>query len=197
VRELADALPDGAALFVSNSMPVRDLDSFLPPSEKRLRVLCNRGANGIDGIVSSALGASAALPGPLALLTGDLAFLHDLGGLLAAKRHGLDATIVVVNNDGGGIFRFLPVAAHREAVDFDALFATPHGLDLGRAAALFGATHTCARDWADVRRALDAGLGGRGLHVLEVRVDPEANVERHRALWAAVSAALRAGGVAP
>ncbi len=190
VVELATALPDGAVLFVSNSMPVRDLDSFLPPSEKRLRVLCNRGANGIDGIVSTALGASAALPGPLVLLTGDLAFLHDLGGLLAAKRHGLDATIVVVNNDGGGIFRFLPVASHREAVDFDTLFTTPHGLDLARAASLFDATYTRAHDWADVRRALDAGHSGGGLHVLEVRVDAEANVAHHAALWAAVSAAL-------
>lgn len=192
VMELADALPDGAALFVSNSMPVRDLDAFLPPSGKRLRVLCNRGANGIDGIVSTALGASAALPGPTALLTGDLAFLHDLGGLLAARRHALDATIVVANNDGGGIFRFLPAAAHRKAVDFDTLFTTPHGLDLARAAALFDATYTRARDWRDVRAALDAGLGGRGLHILEVPVDPEANVTRHRALWSAVSAALRA-----
>ncbi|MEX2204875.1 MAG: 2-succinyl-5-enolpyruvyl-6-hydroxy-3-cyclohexene-1-carboxylic-acid synthase [Myxococcota bacterium] len=193
VIELARALPDGAALFVSNSMPVRDLDSFLPPSEKRLRVLCNRGANGIDGIVSSALGASAALPGPLALLTGDLAFLHDLGGLLAAKRHGLDATIVVVNNDGGGIFRFLPVASHRDAVDFDALFTTPHGLDLARAAALFDARYTRARDWADVRHALEAGFADGGLHVLEVRVDADANVAHHAALWAAVSAALARG----
>jgi 2-succinyl-5-enolpyruvyl-6-hydroxy-3-cyclohexene-1-carboxylate synthase len=191
IIELADALPDGAALFVSNSMPVRDLDAFLPATEKRLRVLCNRGANGIDGITSTALGASAALPGPFVLLTGDLAFLHDLGGLLAAVRHGLDATIVVVNNDGGGIFRFLPVAAHREAVDFDTLFTTPHGLELARAAALFDATYTRARDWRDVRRALEAGLGGRGLHILEVPVDPEANVTRHRSLWSAVSAGLR------
>lgn len=194
--ELGELLGEGATLFVSNSMPVRDLDSFLPPSPRRLRVLANRGANGIDGIVSSALGAAAACDGPLVLLTGDLALLHDLGGLLAAKRHGLSATFVVVNNGGGGIFSFLPVAGYRDEVDFDALFTTPHGLDLADAARLFGARHARPRSFEELRLALKAGVTEPGLDLVEVRVDREANVAHHRELWAAVGAAL-AGWEAP
>ncbi|MBW2421593.1 MAG: 2-succinyl-5-enolpyruvyl-6-hydroxy-3-cyclohexene-1-carboxylic-acid synthase, partial [Deltaproteobacteria bacterium] len=130
VRELCARLPDDAILYVSNSMPVRDLDAVMPLAELGPRVLSNRGANGIDGMVSSALGAAAAGVGPAVLLTGDLALLHDLGGLLAARRHGLRGTIVVLNNDGGGIFSFLPIAQHGESVHFEELFTTPHGVDL-------------------------------------------------------------------
>ena len=196
VTELSEALPGDATLFVSNSLPVRDLDGFLPLARRGLRVLCNRGANGIDGIVSSALGASAAGARPLVLLTGDLAFLHDLGGLLVARRHALDATLVVVNNDGGGIFCHRPVAAYREAVDFDALFTTPHGLDLAHAARLFGATHMRVGSWEELRLGLARGIAG-GLHVLEVPVDREADVSHHHALWRAVSDALAAPEDAP
>jgi len=196
VIELAEALPENATLFVSNSLPVRDLDGFLPVARRGLRVLCNRGANGIDGIVSSALGASAGGARPLALLTGDLAFLHDLGGLLAARRHALDATLVVVNNGGGGIFSHLPVARHREAVDFDTLFTAPHGLDLAHAARLFDATHARVGSWEELRWGLARALEG-GLHVLEVPVDPEADLAHHHALWRAVSDALAGPEDAP
>jgi 2-succinyl-5-enolpyruvyl-6-hydroxy-3-cyclohexene-1-carboxylate synthase len=194
--ELGELLGEGSTLFVSSSMPVRDLDAFLPPSPRGLRVLANRGANGIDGIVSSALGAAAGSDGPLALLTGDLALLHDLGGLLAAKRHGLSATFVVVNNGGGGIFSFLPVADWRDEVDFDTHFTTPHGLDLAHAARLFDARHARPRSWEAFRLALKSALAEPGLDLVEVCVDREANVAHHRELWAAVSEAL-AGWEAP
>ena len=131
-REVVAALPAGARLFVSSSMPVRDVDAFAPASAAPLRVLASRGANGIDGIVSTALGVAAAADGPTVLLTGDLAFLHDLGGLVTARRSGVPLTLVVVNNDGGGIFSFLPVAP--TTPHFEPLFATPHGLDLAHAA---------------------------------------------------------------
>ncbi|HLL84075.1 MAG TPA: 2-succinyl-5-enolpyruvyl-6-hydroxy-3-cyclohexene-1-carboxylic-acid synthase, partial [Longimicrobium sp.] len=109
-REVVSALPEGANLFVSSSMPIRDVDAFAPPTGRQLHVYANRGANGIDGIVSSALGVAAASGRPTVLLTGDLAFLHDVGGLLVARRSGVPLTVVVVNNDGGGIFSFLPIA---------------------------------------------------------------------------------------
>jgi len=147
VRELGEALPEGALLYVSNSMPVRDLDAFLAPGSSALRVLCNRGANGIDGMVSSALGAAAAAEGPVVLLTGDLAFLHDAGGLLAAHRHALRATIVVLDNDGGGIFSFLPIAEYGEAVGFEEYFRAPHGLDLGAVAGAYGARFSRVGSW--------------------------------------------------
>lgn len=189
---IARAIPDGGTLFVSSSMPVRDLDAFAPGDARRLRVLANRGANGIDGVVSSALGAAAvareAGGGPLVLAIGDLAFYHDMNGLLAAKRHALDATIVVLNNDGGGIFSFLPQAALRE--HFETLFGTPHGLTFAPAAELYGATYRCATTTEELRAHVEAGIAGRGLHVVELRTDRARNVTLHREAWAAVSRAL-------
>src|SRR5947199_9260270 len=105
--ELAEALPAGSVLWAGSSMPVRDLDTFFPAGETPIRFLSNRGANGIDGVVSSALGAAAVSSEPLVLVIGDLSFYHDLNGLLAAKKHGIQATIIVLNNDGGGMFSFL------------------------------------------------------------------------------------------
>ena len=134
--ELADLLPSGATLVAGNSMPVRDLDTFFPGSTRAIRFLANRGASGIDGVVSTALGASAVSPGPLLLVIGDLSMYHDLNGLLAAKQHQLRATIVLVHNDGGGIFSFLPQAQDPE--HFEQLFGTPHGLDFRPAAKMYG-----------------------------------------------------------
>ena len=128
VGQLADVLPDGCVLYAGNSMPVRDLDTFLASSPATLRCVSNRGANGIDGVVSSALGASAAGLGRVVLVIGDVSFYHDLNGLLAARRHDLDLLVVLVNNDGGGIFSFLP-QAQADAETFELLFGTPHGLD--------------------------------------------------------------------
>ena len=108
--ELGVLLPERATLFVASSMPVRDIESFWPVRSDPPRVLCNRGANGIDGTVSSAFGAAAAGPDPTVLLIGDVALAHDIGGLLAARRLQLDLTIVLIDNGGGGIFDFLPVA---------------------------------------------------------------------------------------
>lgn len=192
VRALADALPEGSALFVSNSMPIRDLDAFLPPIPKRLRVLASRGANGIDGIASTALGVAATFEGPVALLTGDLAFLHDVGGLLAARRHGLSLLVVVVNDDGGGIFDHLPVARFGDAVPFEALFTVPHGIDLAHATALVGGRHERVTDAGTLAAALARGLAAGGLHVVEVPVDRSVNTAHHRELQAAVAAAVEA-----
>jgi 2-succinyl-5-enolpyruvyl-6-hydroxy-3-cyclohexene-1-carboxylate synthase len=180
-RELVAALPDGALLALSNSMPVRDVDAFAPASPQRLRVLVNRGANGIDGVTSTALGASAAWPGPVVLLTGDLAFLHDLGGL-AAVRHSGRLTIVLVENGGGGIFSFLPIAEHGDAVAFERLFRTPQGLELRKSAELFGIGWERVSSWPHFRAALKGSLAAGGVSVIEVPVDPDANVRAFRAL---------------
>ncbi|HEY9428809.1 MAG TPA: thiamine pyrophosphate-dependent enzyme, partial [Gemmatimonadaceae bacterium] len=191
--ELAAALPAGATLWVSSSMPVRDLDSFGARRDERIHVLANRGGNGIDGVVSSALGAAAASDGPTVLAIGDLAFYHDMNGLLAAKLHDLDATVVLVNNDGGGIFSFLP-QGNPELVaprDFEALFGTPHGLDFAHAAALYDARFVRPESWPEFGAALAAAIEAPGLNIIEVcTTDRAANVERHRELWAAVSAGV-------
>jgi 2-succinyl-5-enolpyruvyl-6-hydroxy-3-cyclohexene-1-carboxylate synthase len=189
-REVVAALPSGAQLFVSSSMPIRDVDAFAPASGAALRVLANRGANGIDGIVSTALGAAAAAGKPTVLLTGDLAFLHDVGGLLTARRHGVPLTVVVVNNDGGGIFSFLPVAG--ATPHFEQLFGTPHGVDLAHAAALYGARFERPETASALRSAVRRGLEG-GLNLIEVRTERGGNVEAHRTLFARLAAALGDG----
>ena len=194
VRELAAALPANAVLYVSNSMPVRDLDAFLPLDPTPLGVLCNRGVNGIDGMVSSALGAAAGLRDSkrrVVLLTGDLAFLHDAGALLAARRHQLDATIVVLDNNGGGIFSFLPIAEHGAAVDFEEQFRSPHHLDLGAVARAYGARSVRIGSWEHFRAAFkDAGTGP-GVSVIEVPVDRDRSVAHHREVERRVAEALR------
>ena len=150
---LEPALPDEALLWLSSSMPVRDVESFFPQSPKPLRFLANRGANGIDGVVSSAAGAALASGRPTYLLTGELALLHDLGGLLAARRAGAELTIVCVNNGGGGIFDFLPLAAAAEPGPYEEHIATPSGVDLGDVAELAGLHHTVAGSPEEVRAA--------------------------------------------
>jgi 2-succinyl-5-enolpyruvyl-6-hydroxy-3-cyclohexene-1-carboxylate synthase len=165
--------PDPATVYVSSSMPVRDLDRFAAPSTADLTVLGSRGASGIDGITSAAVGAGSAVDEPLVLLTGDLAFYHDLTGLLALDRAGVEATIVVVNNDGGGIFHQLPIA------DFDPpfteLFETPHGLDFSHAADLFGLEYAAVDSLESFESAYAAALAADGSHVVEVRTDAEAS----------------------
>jgi 2-succinyl-5-enolpyruvyl-6-hydroxy-3-cyclohexene-1-carboxylate synthase len=193
VRELAAAVPEGALVYASNSMPVRDLDAYLPVSRRRLRVLCNRGANGIDGMVSSAVGAAAACGAPVVLFTGDLAFVHDAGGLLAALRHGIALVVVVLNDEGGGIFSYLPIAAHGEAVGFEELFRVPHGLELGALARGYGAGFARITSWSHFRAALKDGLASPGATVIEIPVDRDRNVEHHHDLERAVVAAVRRG----
>ncbi|HZR00989.1 MAG TPA: 2-succinyl-5-enolpyruvyl-6-hydroxy-3-cyclohexene-1-carboxylic-acid synthase [Chloroflexota bacterium] len=186
--ELADLLPDGATLYAGNSMPIRDLDTFFPATAKAIRFLSNRGANGIDGVVSSALGASVVSEGPLVLAIGDLSLYHDMNGLLAAKLHGLDAMIVLLHNDGGGIFSFLPQAAH--PTHFELLFGTPHGLDFRPAVEMYGGRFDRVTTWPAFREAAARALREPGLKVVEVPTERRRNVELHRRVWPAVAAAL-------
>lgn len=190
--ELAGRLPAGATLFAGNSMPVRDLDTFFPGSDRPLRVLANRGASGIDGVVSTALGASAVSSGPVVLVLGDLSLYHDMNGLLAAKRYGLRATIVLLNNDGGGIFSMLPQAEEPE--HFEELFGTPHGLDFRHAAEMYGLTYRPVDGLAAFRRAVAESLDAPGTSLIEVRTDRRENACLHRELWQAVSRAMRPDG---
>ncbi|MCH7698050.1 MAG: 2-succinyl-5-enolpyruvyl-6-hydroxy-3-cyclohexene-1-carboxylic-acid synthase [Chloroflexi bacterium] len=193
--ELASLLPAGATLFAGNSMPVRDLDSFVGGGDRPIRFLANRGASGIDGVVSSALGVSAVSAEPLVLVIGDLSFYHDMNGLLAAKRHNLSATIILLNNDGGGIFSFLPQAEESEY--FEELFGTPHGLDFRHAAEMYDLAYRRVEDADQFRAAVRESLGAPGVHLIEVRTDRQANVLLHRELWSAVSSAVRAPAATP
>ena len=165
-------------------MPVsKSQRSGVPATGRRLRFLANRGANGIDGLVSSGLGAAAASDGRTFVVTGDVGLYHDMNGLLAMSRLGVAATIVVMNNGGGGIFDFLPVAAHREG--YEELFGTPTGLDIAKVADLYGLPFTRVGSYA----SLPGALAGPGL--VEVVLDRPRNVELHRELFARASAAAR------
>ena len=175
-------------------MPVRDLDDWLPGSERAIRPLSNRGANGIDGVVSTALGAAAAEVGPVVLVVGDVSFLHDLNALVSARLHGLSATIVLVDNDGGGIFSFLPQAT-TDAPEvglpehYEELFGTPHGIDVGPIVTALGGEYREVAP-ASIRAALAASIGRPGVRVLAFRTDRARNVELHREAAAAVTEAL-------
>jgi 2-succinyl-5-enolpyruvyl-6-hydroxy-3-cyclohexene-1-carboxylate synthase len=169
---VVEETPDPSTLFVSNSMPVRDLDRFGRPLPKSLTVLGNRGASGIDGVVSTALGAGSATTDPLTLVTGDLAYYHDMNGLAALARCDVDATIVVVNNDGGGIFHMLPIADFEPP--FTDQFVTPHGLDFAPTEDLYDLSF--ARVDADAFGDVYAdAVTNEGTHVVEVETDAEAS----------------------
>jgi len=185
------SLPEGAALYVANSMPIREIDAFAGPRAGALRVLANRGVNGIDGLVSSALGAGAGLGVPTVLWCGDLALLHDVAGLVAGRMHTADLTVVVSNDDGGGIFEFLPVARAVPREVFEPLFAVPHGFDLVTLARGFGWQATRVDAPQALQQALATALGG-GLHLIEVPVDRATNTAFHAALHARVGERLRA-----
>ena len=187
-RDVFDALPSGVPLFVASSMPIRDLETVAGLRATPAPILANRGANGIDGTLASALGAAAAHGGRGALLIGDVAFLHDANSLLTAKLLGLSLTAVVINNDGGGIFSFLEVAQNVEPQVFEKLWGTPHGLDIAAAAQAFGAAHTRVRSRDELKSALASHAPGA--RVIEIRTDRARNVEAHRRVLAAIDAAL-------
>ncbi|HEU4725921.1 MAG TPA: thiamine pyrophosphate-binding protein, partial [Candidatus Eisenbacteria bacterium] len=169
-------------------MAVRDLDLSAGGSGARIRVLGNRGVNGIDGVVSSALGASAAADGPLAAVVGDLSFHHDLNALAAIREGRAAATIVVVNNDGGGIFSFLPAARHEVA--FERYFGTPHGLDVAKVASLYGVPYARCASAEELRARAGASLAARTTVILEVRTERGANRDAHQTLADAVRRAV-------
>ena len=189
---LADALPDGALLMASNSLPVRMLDSFVGSSGPRIMFAGNRGASGIDGVTSTALGLSSQHGSPVVLFIGDLALLHDLSALFGAARSNLSLTIVCVDNNGGGIFRALPIADCVDDATFETLFRTPHGLSLAEFNGVAGVrvtTIATAAEFVDALR-LACQNGEPGVDLLLIEVDPVADLAQLREIADAVKVAV-------
>jgi 2-succinyl-5-enolpyruvyl-6-hydroxy-3-cyclohexene-1-carboxylate synthase len=182
IRSLLANLPDGATLFSGNSMAIRELDTYAAGSPRRLRIVANRGASGIDGNISTLLGLVASGVGPVAGLVGDLTFYHDMNGLLAAR--GLTFTLIVLNNGGGGIFSYLPQA---DLEDFDRAWLTPTSLDFSYAARMYGLHFRRVERQEAFEGALAEAFSRGGPNLIEVIIDREASVARHREYWAAVA----------
>lgn len=182
---LGQAHVDGDLVYTASSMPIRDQETFLAPSETDALFLCNRGANGIDGLLSSGIGAAHASGRPTTIVTGDLGLLHDLGGLAALRDASTPVRIVVINNDGGGIFGFLPQAEALESTEFEALLGTPRGVDTAKAAALFDLPHRALGSLDELPDALAAGTS-----LIEVNTDRQTNVALHRHLSECVHQAI-------
>ena len=182
--QLADQLPEGATLFVGNSMPIRDLDSFFLSNHKSIKVMANRGANGIDGTVSTAIGA-AVYTKSLYLVLGDLTFFHDLNGLIAAKLYDIDIHIILINNNGGGIFSFLPQSEHPQ--HFELLFGTPLNINFEHAVKMFNGKYNKIATWDQLGTLLKQSHHQKGIHVYEIETNRDRNRDEHRELWRSVS----------
>jgi len=182
---LGAAYADGELVYTASSMPIRDQESFLPSTGTDVTFLCNRGTNGIDGLISSGIGAAQATGRPTTIVAGDLGLLHDVGGLAALREVSTPVRIVVIDNDGGGIFHFLPQQQALDDGEFEALLGTPRGLDAAKVAALFDLPHCRLDSLGDLPGALAEGTG-----LIEVRTDRTTNTALHRRTAERVGALL-------
>jgi 2-succinyl-5-enolpyruvyl-6-hydroxy-3-cyclohexene-1-carboxylate synthase len=184
-RALGRAHRDGDLVYTASSMPIRDQEAFLGAADADVLFLSNRGANGIDGLLSSGIGAAHASGRPTTILTGDLGLLHDIGGLAALRDVSTPVRVVVIDNGGGGIFHFLPQEQALGGEEFEALLGTPRGVSSEKAADLFDLPHRRLESLTDLPGALAAGTG-----LIEVKTDRRTSVKTHRLLTAAVQAAI-------
>jgi 2-succinyl-5-enolpyruvyl-6-hydroxy-3-cyclohexene-1-carboxylate synthase len=193
VYDVIDLIPAGSSLFAGNSLPIRHLDQFGKPVPRRIHAYANRGTSGIDGNISTALGIGAARPDrPLVAIVGDITFYHDMNGLLAVHRCGVPVTIVLLNNNGGGIFHRLPVRDYDPA--FTDYFLTPHGLDFSHAARLYGLEYIRADSRAEFREVFSAGVGTGKSTVIEVRTDAKTDLARRNSIMQKVQERLTGKG---
>lgn len=181
---LLEYLPSGSDLVSGSSMPIRDMDTFFRATAKDITLFANRGTNGIDGVVSTAFGIQAARKRPTWLYIGDLSFLHDVNGLIVSRFHDLDLTIVIMNNDGGGIFSYLPQSGVTN--HFEELFGTPTGLTFNHIAAMYDAQYAAIRTPEEFQAEL-ARVKNKPVRIIEVFSDRQVNVKAHRELWAQIT----------
>jgi len=190
VRALSARLPEPGQVFIGSSLPIRAADSFWPLAKTQQRFFANRGASGIDGLVSTGLGVATARDSvPAVLLLGDLSLYHDMNGLWALQRYGIRATLVVCDNDGGGVFSFLPQAEHQDV--FEDLFVTPLRLDLSQVARLYGLVYSPVSDRAGLELAIADAIAAPTPTMVVVRINREESVSGHHLCWEAAANALK------
>jgi 2-succinyl-5-enolpyruvyl-6-hydroxy-3-cyclohexene-1-carboxylate synthase len=195
-RDVVRVVPDEGTLVVASSMPIRDVEWYAAPRDGG-RIVSNRGANGIDGVVSTAVGVALGTGGSTLALVGDIAFVHDANALVAAAARGIDLVVVVVHNDGGGIFSFLPQAGLLPPDRFERLLGTPHGVDIERLASGVGVAAETVTEADGVAPTVEAAIERGGVSVVVVPTDRQANVKVHDELNAAVAEAIRDGRSRP
>ncbi len=188
IREVLKAVPENARIMISNSMPIRDLDYFASHTRKKIHIYTNRGASGIDGITSTALGIATGSDRPTILITGDLAFYHDLNGLIAARKYRIPLVIVLINNNGGGIFEILPISEYQEV--FREYFLTPHDLDFGPIVNAYGGSYHLADTWERFGNALHTASESNAFSVIECRTDAVGSMHLRKKYWNEVNAAI-------
>ncbi len=176
IHMLQQIIPDEGQILVANSMSIRDMDYFWATGRSQAMVYGNRGTNGIDGTVSTALGLSTNGK-PTVMITGDLSFFHDLNGLAIGKTHGMNLTIILHNNDGGGIFQYLP---QKGTDDFDYLFNTPQGIDYSGLATMYGLDYVKVTTNSELEQAMQQYIGTEGIHIIEVATSKEISRELHK-----------------
>ncbi len=188
LRVVLDAVPDGAQVMISNSMPIRDLDYFVSSLEKNIHIHTNRGASGIDGINSTALGIAVTTASPVYLITGDLAFYHDLNGLIASRKYNIPLQVILINNNGGGIFELLPIADYRDI--FNEYFLTPHDINFENFVSGYGGSFHTIQSWDDLSEKLKKNSNDTILNVYEIKTDPARSTELRKLYWQKVEEAL-------
>jgi len=187
-EEVLNIIPDGTKIMMSNSMPVRDFDYFAPKIRKEITVFNNRGASGIDGITSTALGIASSGNSPTVLITGDLAFYYDLNGLLAAAKYSIPLVVILVNNNGGGIFEVLPISDYGKT--FKEFFITPHNLNFAAFVKAYNGSYYNAKNEAGFRKALKSAITAKKLTVIEIKTNAVKSLAIRRKFWAAVNSTL-------
>jgi len=180
-RIISQLVPKDHGLFLANSMSVREMNMFARPGKNRVYIGCNRGVSGIDGTIASAAGFAAGLDRPVTLLVGDLAFIHDMNSLLLLKYVARPVIIVLVNNHGGGIFHFLPVAEHKDI--FENYFLTPHTYNFDAAAKQFEIPFQQPRNMADFEKSYQAALESKKTTIIEIHSDSKLNFEFHQLIF--------------
>ncbi len=191
-RAVSKLIGKGSVLFLSNSMPVRDMDMYASPENRDLKIGGNRGASGIDGIIASACGYSAAIDSPLTLVIGDIAFLHDINSLALVNRCKNPIIIIVINNNGGSIFSFLPIAEFK--AHFEKYFVTPHGMNFEHAGRQFGVDYVKVNSKKEFSGQYEVAVEKKESLILEVAVDMNKNIYLHRELQSVIKKELDKAG---